>query len=276
MTDETRLCGEKFKNLEPLLKQIATADESRLQHMLPGKNPSGCYEEHDWLFYDHFLNQNCCGVNISEKCVIMGDQRYLDGVMALVDHRMVEIQEITELATPKIVVFLGNGTTMLSKYSRTGISLTGTITKPPFAWGGAQACFINTDYIDEFGLNAPEVVRAILHESAHPAFYQSLLGADGYPTWQLDCSDRLLSEALAGPNDPSFWEDLQPPEEVKLDFGLLERGELGFYDWLDKIIEDYEIKVPYFQNWAVAEFYRWASRQGDLAYWYQKALELKP
>lgn len=146
----------------------------------------------------------------------------------------------------------------------------------PPAQCNACTCYLNTDYFLKQGFGNPATIRAVLHEPTHPAFNLSVLNSSGEPDFRADQS-WTISEALAGPLNPKLWADLQPPEGAVLDFKPLESGEKDLYAWLAEVKAEYNLtNVTYFQNWAVAEFYRWASRQGDLAYWYQKALELKP
>lgn len=181
-----------------------------------------------------------------------------------------KIEQVTGVKTQPILIFVGDQATMLEYYGDLGI-------KPiPPAQCNACTCYLNTDYFLEQGLDNPATIRAVLHEPTHPAFNLYILDSNGEPDFRADQS-WTISEALAGPLDPKLWDDLQPPEGVVLDFETLESGEKDLYVWLDEVKTKYGLTdVTYFQNWAVAEFYRWASSQGDLAYWYQKALELQP
>jgi hypothetical protein len=248
-------------------------DELRMQRMLPGQHPEGYYKEHDWGFYDYFLNLEGCEATESQRCVVVGDPRYVGPISAIVEERLLEIQQLAGQEIPKILVFVGDEETMLRRYARIDFTKLKTAT---FAWGGAQACYINSDLLSKYGISSPGSVRAIMHEPSHSAFNLSIKDPYGSPTWQLDTKDRITAEVLAGPTDPEMWEDVIWDRGFVVDFEPLATGKVTFYDWLNELIEKHQMNEPYFLNPCVAEFYRWASRQGDLAYWYQRALQLKP
>ncbi len=180
------------------------------------------------------------------------------------------IEQITGVKTQPVLIFVGDQATMLGFYGDLGI-------KPiPPAQCNACTCYLNTDYFLKQGLDDPATIRAVLHEPTHPAFNLSILNSSGEPDFRADQS-WTISEALAGPLDTELWIDLQPPEGVVLNFEALENREKDLYPWLAEVKARYGLTdVTYFQNWAVAEFYRWVAKQGDMAYWYNKALELKP
>ncbi len=238
--------------------------------MFHGQKAAGFYREQDMKFYAYFMERESYETLELEYCIVIGDPRYLEFVGNLANPTLKRVEEITGVRTQPIIIFVGDGTTMLQHYGDLGIS------PVPPAQCNACTSYLNTDYFLRQGLDNPATIRAVVHEPAHPAFNLSILDNEGRPSYRADQS-WTISEAMAGPLNHEFWNDLQTPKGLTLDFGPLESGEKDLYVWLAEIRARYGLTdVTYFQNWAIAEFYRWASHQGDLAYWYRKALELKP
>lgn len=252
---------------------LATSElsEIRMQRMLPGKNPPGFYSNRSIQFTEYFLSHKTTGIQEFQRCIVAGASEFIEPIGRIVNKRLNQIVKLTGKEIPVLLIYIADQKTLVNRYA----IFKGWKGPAPFAVNGAQSCYFNTLYFKKLGIDNPAVVRAVIHEPTHPAFNLTILNRKGFPTFQIDDKDKIVSEALAGPNDPKHWLDLQKPLGVTLDFKPLEYREVGLYQWIDANTAQYKVRAPYFKNWIVAEFYRWASKKGNLAYWYSEALKLR-
>lgn len=198
--------------------------------------------------------------------------KYHQRIVDIVTPCLEEIANISGTYPSNVLIFAGPGKVMARNYRSIGVS------EPPyeFAIYGADTCFINTDWIDMLGDYHPAVNRAVAHESNHAA-WNFVLSDEPHYGFVTDL-DITVHEALGGPLGSEGWKDVLDDYKDLPNFDFTQLRKYGNFFW--PLIGEYQKRFgfnqPYFMNPVVASFYQWASSEGDIKYWYDRGLALRP